>query len=372
MSPVVPGYVVTPASVDFLTLDDASVTGFNDGDSDTTVTYAAGETTTVIPTDPKEPTDPINPGNPDGPKYPEGVDESDLNKTVSRTIDYTGAGDKTPANVTQTADYQRTATVDSETGELVGYGDWTLVTSDDDNDTNDGFTAVTSPKVLGYTADKNVPAVTLDNGDVSSFIAKSDDQKVTYTFDGSVEVTEPTDPTQPVDPSNPDGPKMPEITANDLNQMVSRTIAYEVNASNDPNTPAAPATVTQTTNYKRSALVDAKTGELLGYTDWVVDGANNLVAVESPKLENYVADPTSVGEVTLTSADINAIRAGSQTDDFDQTVAYTFNGIVTTTKDPDGGTTTVTKDPNGDVTDVNKTWPDGDKTHVHVDNNTGE
>lgn len=226
------------------------------------VTYVKDKTVIVRPTDPKNPTDPVDPTNPDGPKYPNGVSEKDLNKTVSRTITYTGA-DKNPASVTQTGTYTRTATVDAKTGELLGYGDWILVTSADGNNTNDGFTAVTSPKVLGYTADKNATAVTLGNDAVTNFKAGSTDVTVTYTKDGTVEVTTPTDPTQPVDPSNPDGPKMPEITADDLLQTVTRTITYKVNASNDPNTPAAPATVTQTTSYKRSAIIDLKTGEIL-------------------------------------------------------------------------------------------------------------
>ncbi|WP_156407382.1 mucin-binding protein, partial [Pediococcus ethanolidurans] len=333
------------------------------------VTYTLDGTIIVDPGDPKNPTDSIDPSNPDGPKYPSGVDENDLNKTVSRTITYTGA-DKNPASVTQTGKYQRTATVDTKTGELLGYGAWTLVTNTDADQTNDGFTAITSPKILGYTADKDVSAVVLSNDEVSNFVKNSDDQAVTYTSDGSIEVTEPTDPTQPVDPSNPDGPKMPTITETDLTQKVSRTITYKINASNDPNKPAAPTIVTQTTEYKRSALVDVKTGELLGYTAWVIDGSNKLVAVTSPKLENYQANPVNVKAVNLTSSDVDAIRAGTY-DSLDQTVVYTFVGKVTTTKDPDGGTTTITKNPDGEVTDVNKTWPDGDKTHVHVDVDTG-
>ncbi len=334
------------------------------------VTYVKDKTVIVRPTDPKNPTDPVDPTNPDGPKYPNGVSEKDLNKTVSRTITYTGA-DKNPASVTQTGTYTRTATVDAKTGELLGYGDWILVTSADGNNTNDGFTAVTSPKVLGYTADKNATAVTLGNDAVTNFKAGSTDVTVTYTKDGTVEVTTPTDPTQPVDPSNPDGPKMPEITADDLLQTVTRTITYKVNASNDPNTPAAPATVTQTTSYKRSAIIDLKTGEILRYTDWIVNGINKFVAVDSPVVENYQADPACVSEITLSNNEINSIHLGEKTSHFNQTVSYNFVGTVTTTKDPDGGTTTVTKNPNGDVTDVNKTWPDGDKTHVHVDINTG-
>ncbi|MFC5189171.1 LPXTG cell wall anchor domain-containing protein, partial [Pediococcus cellicola] len=180
----------------------------------------------------------------------------------------------------------------------------------------------------------------------------------------------PTNPSDPVDPANPDGPKMPTITETDLTQKVTRTITYSFKDSNDPNKPATPTAVTQTTEYKRSALVDSKTGELLGYTAWVVDGTNQFAEITSPVLENYQASPTSVKAMSLTSKDVEAVRAGTYAS-LNQTVVYTFVGKVTTTKDPDGGTTTVTKNPNGEVTDVNKTWPDGDKTHVHVDVDTG-
>ena len=372
-SPKVLGY--TPSQVMVASENPEAVIlpqGENPKDSIVRVTYTQDETITVDPGNPKNPTDPIDPNKPDGPKYPDGVGENDLNKTISRTITYDGAGDQTPEDVTQTAVYGRTAIVDAKTGEFLSYGDWTLATSDDGDATDDGFTGVTSPKILGYSADKSASAITLTDSEVSNFKAGSDDVAVTYTLDDTVEVTTPTDPTQPVDPGNPTGPKMPVITAEDLNQTVSRTITYQINSSDDPNTSAAPATVTQTTNYKRSAIVDKVTGEVLRYTDWVVDGTNELVEVDSPKLENYVADPTSVAKVILSSADIDAIRSGSETGNFDQTVDYTFNGTVTKTTDPDGGTTTVTKNPDGDVTDINKTWPDGDKTHVHVDNNTGE
>ncbi|MDA5387763.1 mucin-binding protein [Loigolactobacillus backii] len=369
-NPTVSGYMADK-TVGATELTDADITGFKAASADITVTYTSDGGVIVKPTDPKDPTDPIDPNNPDGPKYPAGVSESDLNKTVSRTITYQGAGDATPKTVTQTASYTRTAIVDGKTGELFGYSDWTVATSNDGNNTNDGFTAVTSPKVLGYTADKSAPAVTLTNDEVTNFKANADNVTVTYTNDDSIEVTDPTDPTQPVDPSNPDGPKMPEITAADLNQTVSRTITYKINASKNPNVPATPQTVMQTTNYKRSAIVDSKTGELLGFTDWVIDGTNNLVSVASPKLENYISSQANVATVTLASAEIDAIRSGND-QHLNQTVSYTFNGTLSTTKDPDGGTTTVTKNPDGEVTDINKTWPDGDNTHVHVDVDTGD
>ncbi|MDV7720101.1 hypothetical protein GA840_09635 [Pediococcus ethanolidurans] len=178
-SPKVLGYTADKDAA-AVTLSNDEVTNFVADSDNVTVTYTEDETVTVDPGDPKNPTDPIDPDNPDGPKYPSGVDENDLNKTVSRTITYTGA-DKNPASVTQTGKYQRTATVDTKTGELLGYGAWTLVTNTDADQTNDGFIAITSPKILGYTADKDVSAVVLSNDEVSNFVKNSDDQTVTYT-----------------------------------------------------------------------------------------------------------------------------------------------------------------------------------------------
>ncbi|WP_261088254.1 mucin-binding protein, partial [Streptococcus mitis] len=43
---------------------------------------------TVTPDQPKTPGTPVDPNNPDGPKYPAGLEEKDLNKTVTRTITY--------------------------------------------------------------------------------------------------------------------------------------------------------------------------------------------------------------------------------------------------------------------------------------------
>ena len=297
-------------------------------DTTVTVTYTKDETVTVDPTDPKDPTNPIDPTNPDGPKYPDGVSETDLNKTISRTITYTGAN-KNPASVTQTGSYTRTATVDAKTGEVLGYSDWVLVTSDDGNNNNDGFTAVISPKVTGYTADKNVADVTLDNDAVTNFVAGSDDETVTYTKDETVTVdpTDPKDPTNPIDPTNPDGPKYPDgVSETDLDKTISRTITYTGANKN-------PASVAQTATYTRTAFVDAKTGELLGYSDWTLvtsdDGNNNndgFAGVTSPKVTGYTADKNAPS-VTLNDDEVANFVAGSD----DVLVTYTpTNEIVYT------------------------------------------
>ncbi|WP_173021291.1 hypothetical protein, partial [Secundilactobacillus folii] len=42
----------------------------------------------------------------------------------------------------------------------------------------------------------------------------------------------------------------------------------------------------------------------------------------------------------------------------------------TTTTDPDGGKTETKTDSQGDITTIDKTWSDGDKTHVELDHTT--
>ena len=70
----------------------------------------------VTPDQPKTPGAPVDPNNPDGPKYPAGLEEKDLNKTVTRTITYVYEDgtpvlneDGTPKTVTQDV-YKRQAT----------------------------------------------------------------------------------------------------------------------------------------------------------------------------------------------------------------------------------------------------------------------
>ncbi|GFZ26354.1 mucin-binding protein [Lactobacillus corticis] len=96
---------------------------------------------TVEANDPKNPDDPI-----DGTSqtYPKGVAESDLNKTITRTIKV-NLPNATAITITQPVTYTRHAVVDAVTGEIT-YGSWTAENSDD---TWDEYNA---PTVTGYTA----------------------------------------------------------------------------------------------------------------------------------------------------------------------------------------------------------------------------
>ncbi len=172
-----------------------------DTDQEFKVTLKAKEVT-VTPDQPKTPGTPVDPNNPDGPKYPAGLEEKNLNKTVTRTITYVYADgtpvlneDGTPKTVTQEAKFTREAKVNLVTGEVT-YGDW--------SETKD-LAEVKSPVVTGFLADKaSVPVVNV-TGD-----SKDITEVVTYKPIGSWIPNIPGQPTNPIKyPNNPDDPTQP-------------------------------------------------------------------------------------------------------------------------------------------------------------------
>ena len=178
-----------------------------DTDQEFKVTLKAKEVT-VTPDQPKTPGTPVDPNNPEGPKYPAGLEEKDLNKTVTRTITYVYADgtpvlneDGTPKTVTQEAKFTREAKVNLVTGEVT-YGDWTPAQD---------LAEVKSPVVKGYLADKaTVPAtkVTADSENTT--------EVVTYKPIGSWIPNIPGQPTNPIkypnDPTDPTKPGKPTET----------------------------------------------------------------------------------------------------------------------------------------------------------------
>ena len=172
-----------------------------DTDQEFKVTLKAKEVT-VTPDQPKTPGTPVDPNNPEGPKYPAGLEEKDLNKTVTRTITYVYADgtpvlneDGTPKTVTQEAKFTREAKVNLVTGEVT-YGDWSEAKD---------LEEVKSPVVKGYLADKaSVPTVnvTADSKDTT--------EVVTYKPIGSWIPNIPGQPTSPIKyPNDPQDPTKP-------------------------------------------------------------------------------------------------------------------------------------------------------------------
>ncbi|WGF85941.1 mucin-binding protein [Lactiplantibacillus plantarum] len=104
---------------------------------------------TVTLGNPGTPGQPIDPDNPDGPKYPVGTTAQDLTKQVSQTIKYryqNGASAGTDS--VQLITFNRDATID-EVEPTVVYTDWLDGTS-----ATGRYTTVTSPVIIGYTADR--------------------------------------------------------------------------------------------------------------------------------------------------------------------------------------------------------------------------
>ncbi|MCG0842904.1 Mucus-binding protein, LPXTG-motif cell wall anchor [Lactiplantibacillus plantarum] len=104
---------------------------------------------TVTPENPGTPGQPIDSDNPDGPKYPVGTTAQDLTKQVSQTIKYryqNGASAGTDS--VQLITFNRDATID-EVEPTVVYTDWLDGTS-----ATGRYTTVTSPVIIGYTADR--------------------------------------------------------------------------------------------------------------------------------------------------------------------------------------------------------------------------
>ena len=172
-----------------------------DTDQEFKVTLKAKEVT-VTPDQPKTPGTPVDPNNPDGPKYPAGLEEKDLNKTVTRTITYVYADgtpvlneDGTPKTVTQEAKFTREAKVNLVTGELT-YGDWTPAQD---------LAEVKSPVVKGFLADKATVPTTKVTAD-----SENTTEVVTYKPIGSWIPNIPGQPTNPIKyPNNPDDPTKP-------------------------------------------------------------------------------------------------------------------------------------------------------------------
>ncbi|MBU7460902.1 MULTISPECIES: mucin-binding protein [Lactiplantibacillus] len=104
---------------------------------------------TVTPDDPGYPGEPIDPDNPNGPTYPVGTTTADLTKSIRQTINYRYQnGSQAAADNVQTVTFKRSGTVD-EVANTVVYTDWNT-----GNARAGTYTAVTSPIMTGYTADK--------------------------------------------------------------------------------------------------------------------------------------------------------------------------------------------------------------------------
>ncbi|WP_268869345.1 mucin-binding protein [Limosilactobacillus ingluviei] len=230
-------------------------------------------TQTVTPDDPQEPGTPINPNDPEGPKWP--VEVGDVQRTATQTVHYQGAGAKTPADRTQTAEnvFTRTVTVDKVTGEVTSTTAWTP--------TDHTFGAEATPVVAGYTADKataGTQTATPDNLNVTD--------TVTYRPNGKIVPVDPEGHEIPgVDrPSYSTDPKDPTKVTPD--QSVPDVLGYA--PLEKTVTPEDPTKDTEVTYVKKDA----------GFTVRYLDQDNGNKEIDSQSVNGKYGD-----QITYRTAD---------------------------------------------------------------------
>ena len=263
---------------------------------------------------------------PDNPaKTFNGVEENDLNKTITRTIKVTTPDGQTKT-VTQTAKLTRTADVDEVTGE-VAYGDWTT----------GEWAAYNTPSVAGYTpsqakVDKEtVTAASKDTTTVITYTPNQHQINVEYVDDdahGKIVKTDQvpgkTDQTITVTPSAPvnydlvdngnrtytvtsgDGQRVQiHVTHQQVTTSESKTVARTINVHTPHD---GVKTVKQTVELNRDVTTDQVTGEKT-YGDWTT---GQWKAYTPEAISGYTP---STNEVPTANVD------GSSTD---QTVDVTY------------------------------------------------
>ncbi|MCZ4008275.1 LPXTG cell wall anchor domain-containing protein [Lactobacillus jensenii] len=362
------GYEVTNQSETPKNFDDTDNTGKDSDQTPQNISITVKhKTVDVTPDKPKTTTDNL-PDNPDK-KYPSGVTETDLNKTITRTIvevDPVTKESKTVA--TQPVHYTRTAAVDEVTGKVT-YTDWTTT------DKWASYTATTKP---GYTpsqksVDESTPSVDDKDQTVTiTYTANPTNTNVVFVDDNengktvkSVSVNGVTGGTTPLsndDQKIPDGyelvdgNKVPtEIAFNNSSQTPDTTIHLKhkiVTVTPDkptktgdklPDNPnqtypdgidttktvtrtinvhkpdGTTKTTTQTVTFTRTVTVDEVTGKVVKTTDWTSTNPD-YPEYTVPTIDGYTPSQTTVEKVTPKATDKNS------------TVDVTYTGNIQTIK----------------------------------------
>ena len=271
-----------------------------------------------IPTDPTtpgyvkpEPGQPVVPGDNNGPKWPKSVKDLKTTESVTRTIKYIydngtpvedgKLGTDVVAKKVQTLEFTRTAKVNLATGEIE-YGAWTPKTTD-------GFEAVTTPTIDGYTSAlvsnptvSDVPAkpVTADAADFEEVVVYKVKQITIDPKDPNF------DPNKPVDPNNPDGPKYKDLKlAEEVKRTITYTYADDVADTTKRGTDAEPKYET-TVSFTRTATVNAVTKEIT-YSEWTAKKDDTTLEGKAtvPVKTGYVA----TGDVESSKKDVTGVNA---------------------------------------------------------------
>lgn len=217
---------------------------------------------TVTPDDPKTPDDKIPNTNQN---YPGGLTETDLSKTITRTI-IVHMPDGSTKEIKQEVVYTRTATVDSVTKEVT-YTDWTSK--------NSNWSEYQSPDIPGYTVDiekVELAKVPVDGHDVTVEINYTadpvPDEPVNPSNPGNPGTTTPDQPQQPgkpTDPTKPSEPNKPSKPGQPTNP----------DHPTKPTKPVTPAKPDQT--HDQHSKVNGET-DLNGFVDGISDEKAGAVA----------------------------------------------------------------------------------------------
>ncbi|XRC41500.1 LPXTG cell wall anchor domain-containing protein [Lactiplantibacillus plantarum] len=208
--------------------------------------------------------------------------------------------------VQQLVIYQRTAIIEKKTGKCLGYdlnGDGLVDTSQADYAWilvgSGQFAAVTSPTLVvqGYT-DPDIRTV------AAQTVAITDPDLMTtiVTYDHRIIMVTPGNPARPGQPVDPDNPNIlfpDEGGDTDLTHTVTRIIHYVY----EDGTTAA-ASVLQTVQFQRNAMIDLVTGEVT-YQEWVPVSVTEMAGVISPIVTGATTTLTEVAaqQVSVTTAD---------------------------------------------------------------------
>ena len=341
------------------------------GNADITVKLKHG-TTTVTSDNPRTTADKL-PDNPSK-NYPNGVDENDLNKTVTRTINMTDPQDKVTTEI-QTVHLTRSATVDEVTGDIT-YGDWSTGSFDGyDVPTIEGYTAtqsnVDTAKVtsdtqnsevnISYTANPQSIKINYVDDDKGGATVKS------YTLNGKTDETVKTGITIPENYTVV-GTTLSEYTfkAKDnaditvhLKHVIDtkseeKTITRTIKVTN-PN--GGVMTIPQSAKSTRTVSTDKVTGEVT-YGDW---SKADLDGYDVPLIEGYTASQPSVAKTNVDgSNEDNVVEINYTPNKQVISIDYVDNGKVIATQVLTGKTDQTVK--------TNIQSPDKDK-YVLVGNN---
>lgn len=231
---------------------------------------------------------------PEGPDYPGNTTQDLLNKTITSTIHYLKAdGNVAAEDSVQALAFKRTATINVETGEIVGYGDWQAV----DGDT---FKDIESPVLTDeFTTDKIVKG--------QQVTADSKDPETTVQYQPKFVVVQP------------EGPDYPGDSSQDLlNKTITQTIHY-VDVDGKSVAEAHMATL----DFTRTAKVDLETGAVVEWGAWQPKTTDTFVEVFSP----------DVADLTPDKKQIVATKVTGESKDITETVTYSSLYV---TVEPDG------------------------------------